>query len=284
MSNALFNSLNACELSVARGVADSSAKNRTVAFVGRVLRAAVLPAIGLSVFLASWHVGAQWIAKPILLPGPLDVLNAYQQILADGTLATDVLASLQRVFTGYLIAATLGVFLAMLLAISIGARALALPVLSVLRPIPPIAWIPLAILWFGIGDAPSYFITAIASFFPVFLNSLSGGVSVNEHHSQAARCLGASRLAVLWHVVLPSAAPSIWTGLKIGLGQAWMAVVTAELIAAHSGLGYMIQINRLNLETPVVLAGMLTIGILGAVMAFTLSVLERRLLPWRTIK
>lgn len=287
MSNALSNSLNACELSPTSTIGATenvSAARRISSSAAKIIRAGVLPAIGLSAFLACWHIGAQWIAKPILLPGPLDVLNASQQILSDGTLMSDVFASLKRVFTGYLIAATLGIFLAMLLSISTPARALALPVLSVLRPIPPIAWIPLAILWFGIGDAPSYFITAVASFFPVFLNSLSGGVSVNENHSQAARCLGASHLSVLWHVVLPSAAPSIWTGLKIGLGQAWMAVVTAELIAAHSGLGYMIQINRLNLETPAVLAGMLTIGILGAVMAFTLSVLERRLLPWRTNK
>lgn len=238
--------------------------------------------LGLGTFTVAWHAGSKWMDKVILLPGPLDVMGAYQQILSDGTLQTDIVASLKRVFTGYLIASALGISLAMLFSIGPRARAFALPVLSVLRPIPPIAWIPLAILWFGIGDAPSYFITAIASFFPVFLNSLSGGISVNENHSQAARCLGATNLSVLWHVVLPSAAPNIWTGLKIGLGQAWMAVVTAELIAAHSGLGYMIQVNRLNLETPAVLAGMLTIGILGAAMAYTLSVVERRLLPWRT--
>jgi len=284
MANAASNSLNPETLPVQPqndGIVKIAATSERRWLNFESVRYPALTVLGLVSFVVLWHTGSKLLEKPILLPGPLDVLGAYQQILLDGTLKSDIFASLKRVFAGYLIASTMGVSLAMLLAVGPGARAFALPVLSVLRPIPPIAWIPLAILWFGIGDAPSYFITAIASFFPVFLNSLSGGISVNENHCQAARCLGATNLSVLWHVVLPSAAPSIWTGLKIGLGQAWMAVVTAELIAAHSGLGYMIQVNRLNLETPAVLAGMLTIGILGATMAYTLSALERRLLPWR---
>ena len=115
-----------------------------------------------------------------------------------------------------------------------------LPVLALLRPIPPIAWVPIAILWFGLGDSPSYFVTAVAAFFPIFINALAGVGIVEEQHLRAARCLGAGRLALIRFVYLPSALPNVFTGLKVGLGQSWMAVVTAELIAAQSGLGYMI--------------------------------------------
>jgi NitT/TauT family transport system permease protein len=287
MANAA-NTLSAGTDAASLGHAENKGQSKTVgAAHGRsvvFVRKSALPILGLTTFFVGWHALASWMAKPLLLPGPLDVIVAYQQLIADGTLKADTLSSLKRVFTGFSIAAVIGVPLALILSVSTSLRYFAMPVLSVIRPIPPIAWIPLAILWFGIGDAPSFFITAIASFFPVFLNSLSGGCSVNENHVQAARCLGATSLSVVRHVVLPSAAPHVWTGLKIGLGQAWMAVVTAELIAAHSGLGYMIQVNRLNLETPAVLAGMLTIGILGALMAFSLSALERHLLPWRIQK
>ena len=157
------------------------------------------------------------------------------------------------------------------------------PIVTFLRPIPPIAWIPIAILWFGIGDPPSYFITAIAAFFPIFINSYAGGHSVRPEHVHAARSLGARPRALFARIYLPSAMPMIATGLRIGLGQSWMAVVTAELIAAHSGLGYMIQANRLALETGLVLVGMCVIGLLGAGMSVLLEIFERRVLvPWKT--
>ena len=149
------------------------------------------------------------------------------------------------------------------------------PIVSFLRPIPPIAWIPIAILWFGIGDPPSYFITALAAFFPIFISSYAGGHAVRPEHVHAARSLGAGPKALFVRIYLPSAMPMIATGLRIGLGQSWMAVVTAELIAAQSGLGYMIQANRLALETPLVLVGMCVIGLLGAAMSLALVALER---------
>jgi NitT/TauT family transport system permease protein len=157
------------------------------------------------------------------------------------------------------------------------------PIVTFLRPIPPIAWIPIAILWFGIGDKPSFFITAVAAFFPIFINSYAGGHSVRPEHIHAARSLGAGPRALFLRIYLPSAMPMIATGLRIGLGQSWMAVVTAELIAAHSGLGYMIQANRLALETGLVLVGMCVIGLLGAAMSIVLEAFERYVLvPWKT--
>jgi NitT/TauT family transport system permease protein len=115
----------------------------------------------------------------------------------------------------------------------------------------------------------------------VFVSSLAGAAAVEQQHLRAARCMGAGRLALLRFVYLPSALPAVFTGLKVGLGQSWMAVVTAELIAAQSGLGYMIELNRLQLETPRVFVGMLAIAVIGALMTFALGQAEVLLFPWR---
>lgn len=252
-----------------------------IAKIGSVGAPLLLGAAGIAAFLALWTLASKHLNNAVLLPTPLAVLESYRELIADGSLAQDVKASIVRVFAGFLLAAGLAVPLALLLAYSRILRGLVMPLVALLRPIPPIAWIPLAILWMGLGDPPSYFITAVAAFFPIFLNTFVGGTSLQQEHVNAARSLGAGTPALLVTVMLPSALPMIVTGLRIGLGQAWMAVVTAELIAAQSGLGYMIQISRLDLETPRVLVGMTVIGLLGAAMIGALGVMERRLIvPW----
>src|SRR5262249_17453737 len=132
-------------------------------------------ALGIGLFVLLWTAIALRLANPVLLPTPAVVLEGFYRLLADGYLVNDVLAGLQRGFVRFMMAAAVGVPLAMVLAFFLPLRRLVLPVVTLLRPIPPIAWIPIAILWFGIGDKPSFFITAIAAFFPIFLNSFFGG-------------------------------------------------------------------------------------------------------------
>jgi ABC-type nitrate/sulfonate/bicarbonate transport system permease component len=257
-----------------------SAPSRLLHKIGEGLGSAGLSAVGVATFVAIWAFASQAL-NPVLLPYPTAVLEAYRELIADGSLAKDVGASLARVFGGFGIAALIAPPLALLLGYFWALRCLVLPLVTLIRPIPPIAWIPLAILWFGLGDPPSYFITALAAFFPIFLSSFAGAQALQDEHVNAARSLGAGTPALLLRIMLPSALPMIATGLRIGLGQAWMAVVTAELIAAQSGLGFMIQASRLNLETSRVLVGMTLIGILGASMTALLSLIERRLIvPW----
>ncbi|BAE50659.1 ABC transporter permease [Paramagnetospirillum magneticum] len=237
---------------------------------------------GLGLLVAFWALAAAGLDNPVLLPSPAEVAGVLGEVIGSGAFHRDLGASLRRVLGGYVLASGLAVPLALVMAAWGPLRQSLLPVVSLLRPIPPIAWIPLAILWFGLGDAPSFFITAIAAFFPIFLNAFAGGLAVGGRYLDAARCLGATRLALLLEVRLPAALPMIATGLRIGLGQSWMAVVTAELIAAQSGLGYMIQANRLTLQTAHVLVGMVTIGTLGALMTWAFTLAERRLLvPWQ---
>ncbi|HEY9155284.1 MAG TPA: ABC transporter permease [Opitutaceae bacterium] len=243
-----------------------------------------LGAAGLLGFLAIWAAASAHLRNAILLPGPRVVAWGFVDLARDPAFWKDVGSSLQRVLVGFIGASILAVPLALALAFFHIARGALIPVITLLRPIPPIAWIPMAILWFGLGDKPSYFITGIAAFFPIFLNVYSGGLAVESEHVHAARCLGAKRWALIRCIYLPSTLPLIWTGLRIGLGQAWMAVVTAELIAAHSGLGFFIQISRTNLETPNVLVGMLVIGVIGSLMTAALNYGERWVIPWRRLE
>ncbi len=237
---------------------------------------------GIALFLALWTLASLRIGNAVLLPEPQSVLLGLFDLVREGSLLSDVVASLRRVIGGFLIASAFAVPLALAMAFFQPLNLLLSPVVSFLRPIPPIAWIPIAILWFGIGDPPSYFITALAAFFPIFINSFAGGNAVRPEHVHAARSLGAGPRALFARIYLPSAMLMIATGLRIGLGQSWMAVVTAELIAAQSGLGYMIQANRLSLETSLVMVGMCTIGLLGALMSVGLEALERHVLvPWK---
>ena len=252
-----------------------------LAYFNNVASAVIWTLLSALLFLGVWSLAAYHIKNPVLLPMPIDVGRGFQTLIANSTLLHDILASLKRVFIGFFIASAIAVPLAMALAHNLLTRRLVMPILNLLRPIPPIAWIPIGILWFGIGDETSYFITAIAAFFPIFLNAFAGGMAMERPHFYAAKCLGAKRMDIIRHVMLPSALPMIWTGLKIGLGQSWMAVVTAELVAAQSGLGYMIQVNRLNLDTAYVLVGMAVIGVLGSVMTHMLSWAEKYVLPWR---
>ncbi|TMH81181.1 MAG: ABC transporter permease [Betaproteobacteria bacterium] len=154
------------------------------------------------------------------------------------------------------------------------------PVAEVLRPVPPLAWIPLSILWFGIGDVQNQFIIFLGCFFPILVNTVTGVKGVEPNLVRAARCLGAGEAQILWRVVLRAALPQIITGVRVGLGFGWMALVAAELVGANSGLGFLINDSRSVLRTDYVMVGMATIGIVGLVIDRVIRLAVQRLLPW----
>ncbi len=232
-------------------------------------------------FLLGWQVLAvSGILNPQFLPSPLAVAREFFELLTGYGLLNDILASIQRVFVGFLIASFLGIVLGIWAGTSRFFSFLITPILEVIRPIPPIAWIPLAILWFGLGNAPAYFLVALGAFFPIFTNTYFGVSSIDETYRRAAYSLGAGKMRFISDVLFPFSLPHIFAGLKIGLGVGWMVVITAELVGAQSGLGYMIQLNRILLETPRVIVGMVVIGILGFLMNRLMIALERKLIPW----
>jgi NitT/TauT family transport system permease protein/taurine transport system permease protein len=154
------------------------------------------------------------------------------------------------------------------------------PIIEILRPIPPIAWIPLSILWFGVGNTQNQFIIFLGIFFPILLNTIDAVKNIEPNLIRAARCLGARGLNVITRVVLRAALPQIVTGIRIGLGVGWMALVAAELVGANSGLGFLINDARTVLRTDFILDGMLSIGIIGLTIDRVIRYSAKKLMPW----
>lgn len=236
---------------------------------------------GFVAFIGLWQFFATvgWI-NPVLLPSPERLLFAAWELFAEGVLVEHTIASLWRVLVGFLLAGLAGIAFGVVLGWSPVLSDLIRPIVESLRPIPPIAWTPIAILWFGVGNAPSYFLVFIGAVFPVFVNTFSAVRNIDRTQINAALCLGAGPGILIRDILIPASLPIIFPGLRIALGVGWMCVVAAELIAAQSGLGYMIQQNRVLLQTQNVVTGMITIGLVGFAMSALMSMVERRLIPW----
>lgn len=215
-----------------------------------------------------------------ILPSPINIFKAFIRLAKSGELFIDLLESVKRVLIGFLLASFLGVSFGIISGYYRKVSDILTPLLEFLRPIPPIAWIPIAILWFGLGDRPAYFIVFVGAFFPIFINSYWGIRESRIMHLNVARNFGASRFIILTDILLPESLPRILHGLRIGLGLAWTSVISAELVGAQSGLGYMIQLNRIMLKTENIIAGMITIGIAGLIMNYFMLILEKRLTFW----
>ncbi len=236
-----------------------------------------LASVGVVILLWQLLAWAGWINTQVL-PPPRQLAATTWEMALSGELITHILASTRRVLVGFMLA--VGIGLTVGLALGAGRRLdrYLSPLVELLRPIPPIAWIPLAILWFGIGDQPAYFIVTLGAFFPIFVNSYHGIRQVHPLYIRAAQCMGATRRLLITDVLLPAALPAILTGLRVGIGVAWTSVIAAELVGAQSGLGYMIQTNRILLRTDKIVVGMLAIGVVGLVINQGVTLLERR---WR---
>jgi len=215
-----------------------------------------------------------------LMPPPLGVVAAFLDLLRSGEILVHILASLRRVIVAFAVAAATGVALGVAIGWWRGFGDLVDPLVEFVRPIPPLAWIPLAIIWFGIGDTQNMFIIFLGAFFPIVVNTIEGVRSVDRPLVWGALTLGGTWAQVLREIILPGALPLILTGLRIGLGVGWMALVAAELVAASSGLGFLIEDSRNLLFTERVLLGMGLIGLLGLAMDRLMRLLERRLTPW----
>jgi NitT/TauT family transport system permease protein len=227
------------------------------------------------------------ILPPYKIPSPLSILVGLRTLLLEGLPPGYLLhrhggESLLRVLYGFSIASALAIPLGVIIGWSRPIRAVLTPFIEILRPIPPLAWIPLAILWFGIGIKSAAFIIFLGAFFPVLLNTISGVLILDDGLIEASRVLGARERDILFKVLTPGALPSIWTGLRIGLGIGWMTLVAAEFTGVKSGygLGYLIMIARDIQRSDLVVAGMIVIGFIGYFLDSILRQVESRLLEW----
>ncbi|MCK5724868.1 MAG: ABC transporter permease [Gammaproteobacteria bacterium] len=198
-----------------------------------------------------------------VFPGPIVVFNAFFELIADGTLFNHSVASLYRVTVGFYLAAILGIPLGILLGMNRVADKMVNPIVQFLRPISPLAWIPLAMLWFGIGDNPAIFLIFLSSFFSLIVASAIAVRSINPIYFQVAANFNFTRLELITKIVVPAIIPNVVTALRLTIAVAWLVVVAAEMIAVQSGLGYLILDSRNALRMDYVMVGMIVIGFLG---------------------
>lgn len=234
------------------------------------------------IILALWHTATYnlWVA-PYVIPPPQRVLQTFVEFFQDGTLVGDTWASLKRMLQGYVWAIVAGIVFGVLMGMSVYLDKFLATTLNAIRVIPPLAWIPLIILWFGIGEISKVVIIFKSAFFPILLNVIQGIESVPKGYIEVSKLHGISRRRILFKVILPAALPNIFVGLRLGLGAAWMAVVAAELIASTSGLGYRLTEGRELSHPDVVLVGMILIGVIGLTMDFIISKVQRNVLSWQ---
>ncbi len=217
-----------------------------------------------------------------IFPPPSAVIGTAWNLLSNGELLRHSAASLARVLLGFLLACVIGIPLGLSMGAWPGWRRQMSVVIEVLRPIPPFAWIPLGLLWFGVGDTQSIFVIVIASISPVILNTVFGVDSVEQVLKRSAASLGASKWQLFMHVILPAALPQVMVGIRVGLAFAWMVLVGSELIGSTSGLGFLILDSR-NMGLPsLAFTGMLVIGFIGYLLDVAIRSGERLLLPWRS--
>ena len=223
----------------------------------------VLPLAAAAGSIAAWHAAVRYSGTHIF-PAPIDVERGLAQLAHKGVLLRYISDSLRRVSIGYLLGVACGVPAGLLLGWYPTLSRTVNPVVQMLRPISPLAWIPLAIVWFGVGDFAAIFLIFVGSFFPIVVSTASGVRNIPEMFLRAGSNFGLSPIAVLRRVVLPASTPQIIAGLRIALGIAWLVVVAAEMIAVDSGLGYLIIDSRnAGKRYDLVLAGMLLIGLIG---------------------
>jgi NitT/TauT family transport system permease protein/taurine transport system permease protein len=236
--------------------------------------------------LAVWYVlSANQIISPTRFPAPREVWESLRQIVlagyADARLHTHILHSVNLVLMGFAVAVATGVPLGLAMGWSRRVEALVNPAFLLIRPIPPLAWIPLAIVWLGLGDGAKVLVIWFAAFVPSVINSYAGVRSIEPHMIEAARTLGVGRWMLVREVLVPAALPMIFTGLRLSLQACWTTLVAAELIGAAAGLGRVLSQGALDIYPAMILVGMVGVALAGGVMTWMLGWLERRAMPWR---
>ncbi len=228
-------------------------------------RTALLAVASLAVAFATWQVLSTFVFNPFLIPPPLEVLRTAVPMIMSGEIFVDVSISMQRVLVGFISGSLAAVVLGVLLGRLRLLHDLLDPIIELLRYLSPTAMIPIAVIWFGIGEMSKYFLIFWGTFFIVLINTVAGVWRAPVARQRAAECLGASQLQIFVLVVIPSAAPYIVTGMRIAMASSFMSIIPAEILAANSGIGYLLQKSSMLLQTNRIFVALLTICLLGFV-------------------
>jgi sulfonate transport system permease protein len=249
----------------------------TIDKIGGFINSAALPII---IFVVWWIVTKNELFPSAILPSIETVGRSFISQIKSGQLIEDISISLFRVIKGYLAAAIFGITLGVLMGVSEKVNKFFIISFSSIRQIPMMAWMPLIILWFGIGEESKLVVIVLGAFFPILLNTISGIKMTHQGYIEVGKMFKLSKWDLFRKVYFPSAIPSIFVGLKLGLGISWMTLVAAELIAASSGIGYRINDARSLMQPEVVMVGMIVIGVLGVLMDQALTRISNKITPW----
>lgn len=255
-------------------------KNRITFFTKTVRKVAwyiMLPVMIIIVWELVCHYGNVRVYN---LPVPEVIIKDAIEKIQSGLLWKHITISFLRVLKGFLLAMVNALVLGILIGLSKPIEQFTELVIQILKPIPPIAWIPLAILWFGIGESSKLYIIFYGAFFPILLNTVDGIHNIDKRFLELGRVYEINKWRLVWKVILPGALPSILTGIRVGLGNAWVCVVAAEMIAATRGVGYMLSNGRSMSRADDVILAMLLIGIVGKIMDDVLKWISRKIMKW----
>lgn len=231
----------------------------------RSYRSQLLAVFSIAIGFLTWHLLSTYVFSPFLVPPPTEVIRTAIPMIASGEIFADISASLTRVFVGFVVGSMAGIVVGVLLGQIRLLHDLLDPIVELLRYLSPTAMIPIALIWFGIGEMSKYFLIFWGTFFIVLVNATAGVWRAPVARQRAAQCLGASQFQIFVLVVIPSAAPYIVTGMRVAMASSFMSIIPAEILAADSGLGYLLQKSALLLQTPRIFVALVTICVLGFV-------------------
>ncbi len=231
--------------------------------------------------IAFWQTAASfgWI-NPVVLPSPATIGERFETLLGSGELERQIFVSVVRVLKGFVLASLCGVSFGIIIGLSKRCFRITDLLIQLIRPIPAIAWIPLVILWFGIGEESKVFLIFLGGFFVTLINMIDGVHHIDIKILEVAHVLETPWLKYIFHVIVPAVLPSIFTSLRLGMGACWTCVVAAELVASTTGLGYMIMNARQFSQTPVVIVGIISIGIIGKITDYIIRKAEKKVITW----
>lgn len=242
-------------------------------------------ALSVLILLSLWQAAVSFTSLGKMMPGPVPVIQLLFSSLVTPigryTLVQHTIFSLYRVVVGFSAGAVVGIVLGIAMGRVPLIDAIVKPIFNLIRPIPGVAWIPMAILWFGIGETTKYFIIFMGGFSNVLLNTYAGAKTVDTQLIGAARMLGANERQVFSNIILPASVPYVFAGLQVSLSTSWMAVLAAEMVCAKEGAGYLIVGGMNSGNTAQILVGMIAIGLVGLVLATLMRYMEKRLCSWK---
>jgi len=256
-------------------------------FVAQLQQSSVsvaLSTVSIGALLLLWYLATKFRLECYIrftnVPTPYEVLQQALELGTSTKFIVNITTSLRRILLGFGLAAFWGTVLGLLIGSKQRAHELLMPALEVLRPIPAIAWVPMSVMLWPNNEASIVFITFLGAFFPILLNAVHGVQRVERVLINSARCLGASELQLFWHIILPGVMPSLFTGLAVGMGVAWVSLIAAEMISGQFGIGYFTWEAYSLVNYPGIVLGMLTIGVLGLLCSRAIKLVGQWTMPW----